>query len=71
MSTHNICFYREIRKIEILFGWKKRLINSYGHLSTAMYLYEMNKADMKLQIEIPQKALQTRNTLFILSIVTP
>ena len=30
----------------------------------------MDKADMKLEIEIPQKALQTRNTLFILSIVT-
>ena len=35
-----------------------------------LYLYEMDKADMKLEIEISQKALQTRNTLFILSIVT-
>ena len=31
MSTHNICFCREIRKIWILFGGKKRLIKSYAH----------------------------------------
>ena len=30
MSTHNICFCREIRKIKILFGGKKRLIKSYA-----------------------------------------
>ena len=30
MSTHNICFCREIRKIGILFGGKKRLIKSYA-----------------------------------------
>ena len=24
MSTDNICFYGEIRKISILFGWKKK-----------------------------------------------
>ena len=29
MSTHNICFCREIRKIWILFGGKKHLIESY------------------------------------------
>ena len=23
MSTHNICFYGELRKISIPFGWKK------------------------------------------------
>ena len=26
MSTHNICFYWEIRKISAVFGWKKCLI---------------------------------------------
>ena len=30
MSTHNICFCREIRKYQLLFGWKKHLIKSYG-----------------------------------------
>ena len=29
MSTHNICFCREIRQMWILFGGKKRLIKSY------------------------------------------
>ena len=31
MSTHNICFCQDIRKIKILFVLKKRLIkNKYG-----------------------------------------
>ena len=30
MSTHNICFCREIRKISVLFGWKKDLIRRYA-----------------------------------------
>ena len=30
MSTHNICFWEEIRKILILFDWKKHPIKSYG-----------------------------------------
>ena len=36
MSTHYICFCREIRKnkdtfwLKVLFGWKKHLIKSYG-----------------------------------------
>ena len=30
MSTHNICFRSEIRKIPAFFGWKKRLICCYG-----------------------------------------
>ena len=29
MSTHNICFCGEIRKISAFFGWKKRLICCY------------------------------------------
>ena len=33
MSTHNICFYWEIRKISVFFGWKKRLICCYEALS--------------------------------------
>ena len=30
MSTHNICFRGEIRKISTFFGWKKRLICCYA-----------------------------------------
>ena len=30
MSTHNICFRWEIRKISAFFGWKKRHICCYG-----------------------------------------
>ena len=30
MSTHNICFHGEVRKISILLDWKKHLIKSYG-----------------------------------------
>ena len=29
MSTHNACFHGEIRKISVLFGWKKCHIWSY------------------------------------------
>ena len=32
MSTHNICFRGEIRKISAFFRWKKRLICCYGVL---------------------------------------
>ena len=32
MSTHNICFRREIRKLLVIFGWKKCLIWSYDCL---------------------------------------
>ena len=33
MSTHNICFREEIRKISILNVWlKKRLIKSYAEI---------------------------------------
>ena len=28
MSTHNICFYGEIRKISILLDWKKCIVSS-------------------------------------------
>ena len=31
MSTHNICFHGEIRKISAFFGWKKRLICCYDY----------------------------------------
>ena len=37
MSTHNIGFHWEIRKILILFGWKKCLIKSYGRPITYFY----------------------------------
>ena len=30
MSAHNICFHVEVRKITILFDWKKRW--SYGYV---------------------------------------
>ena len=30
MSTHNICFFWEIRKISAFFGWKKCIICCYG-----------------------------------------
>ena len=32
MSTHNICFCQEIRKISAFFGWKKHLICCYDQL---------------------------------------
>ena len=32
MSTHNICFHGEIRKISAFFGWKKRLICCYDYI---------------------------------------
>ena len=43
MSTHNICFCWEIRKISAFFGWKKRLICCYEfHInieSSQVYCY--------------------------------
>ena len=33
MSTHNICFHGEIRKILVLFGWKKKSASSGAKLS--------------------------------------
>ena len=38
MSTHNICFHQEIRKILILFGCIKRLIKSYENLNKSILL---------------------------------
>ena len=38
MSTHNICFHWEIRKISAFFGWKKRLICCYVFCQCAVLL---------------------------------
>ena len=44
MSTHNICFDGEIRKISILFGLKKRILSrvfSFGTLLVAVMLCQL------------------------------
>ena len=41
MSTHNICFLGEIRKMSVLFGWKKCLTWRYGPRKLFSYfIYE-------------------------------
>ena len=37
MSTNNICFHAEIRKISILLDWKKHLLKSYGFNTAQIY----------------------------------
>ena len=39
MSTHNICFRWEIRKISAFFGWKKRLICCYALVRYDLWMY--------------------------------
>ena len=44
MSTHNICFHGEIRKISVFFGWKKSTLSGSialdkERVSIKKYLY--------------------------------
>ena len=60
MSTHNVCFFGELRKISILLNWKKKnLIKSYtdGQIDgwNTEWLYCISKAGVtKSFIHAPQ-----------------
>ena len=55
MSTHNICFCGEIRKISAFFWWKKRLICCYGLIFLSISCLSMKMTLRNLCIELRSK----------------
>ena len=68
ISTHNICFNGEIRKISVLFGWKKHLNWRYVNLSTALIAVPCNvSASFSISVNrLSKHVLFTPHISFIL-----
>ena len=76
MSTHNICFREEIRKISAFFGWKKRLICCYVKHTMAYNTLELCTKNRPwlcagiVPVDNPLDMFCFKNNVFILKIIT-